>query len=721
MRLIYKLVLVLLVASLVVSVSPSYSATIETVLPIAIYNNNNFTLYNATFHIVLTPSNASFPIDVNTLYVTSDTGNPLYYTVDIPELDIIPYMAIEPGVIGNGYNVRYTTSNPGAGWYSQSYDDSVWNTGYTPIGNYTELYGGFMYKEVFDYGVRGFNLPRTKVNFTNLWVRFNLPGVPSGYTLYRAMLGFVYMNSTFELYVNGTLVANAYPSYNGTLIVSNATLANNIAIVDITKYVLSTPNTLVAIHINTSGLPSSVARIFDVWCTYELIPDYSNYVSIWVKVPEVPAHGYKVVFIHYGVGIPYNYQPYKDTSKVFDYLLTFSSTTLPFTLPADYKIEGSILVHDNPSSNTTVWIPCSHEYNTPLTIQGLFYTTESIPSGDIVFITTNQTSTSNIIVGYNITSPSWYIGILGGGITYMNQYNQVQTPMYSDTSDAVYLGNIFSATFMSDNITISSTDSKLKTNYTYSLNIPIHTSTYVGINIKGYGLIEYIAIYNGTTQNVIVTTKLPPNYVPPNPTIGGSYFNIYLINNTVYVLVSGLKAEKMNITLLRFGLYNSTFVKIVYTGQYAKDLNELVPLRVLVYGDNTTLLANITFNPYNSTSYINNTVSNTYLVNATGYKEVEIQVYTLSGQYVGEYIIKIPEVIPMTGYLSYLSFLIPIGLGIAFSLRGDVKLVGLGFIIYGIVILLLPYIGINIQHVMTLSSISIGIGVVILYVTRGSS
>jgi len=717
----YKPLLVLLIVSLIVSLDASYSATIETVLPVAIYNNNNFTLYNATFHIVLTPSNASFPIDISTLYVTTDTGNPLYYAVDIPELDIVPYIAIEPGVIGNGYSVRYTTSNPGAGWYSQSFDDSSWDIGYTPIGNYTDLYGGFMYKEVFDYGVRGFNLPRTKVNFTNLWVRFNLPNVPSGYTLYRAILGFAYINSTFELYVNGTLVANAYPSYNGTLIVSNATLTNNIAIVDITKYVLSTPNTLVAIHINTSRLPSSVARIFDVWCTYELIPDYSNYVSIWVKVPEIPAHGYKVVFIHYGVGIPYNYQPYKDPSKVFDYLVTFSSTSLPFTLPSDYKVEGSMLVHDNPGTNSTVWIPCKHIYNTPLTIQSIVYSAETIPSGDTVFIVTNLTDTSGIYIGYNITSPSWYVGVLGGGITYFNEFDKLQSPMYSDTSDAVYLGNIYYATFMSYNITISSKDNEVFTNYTYKLTVSIQKSYNIGINIKGYGMIEYIAIYNGTIQNIIVSTKLPPNYVPPNPTIGGSYFNIYLINNTVYVLVSGLKAEKMNVTLLRFGLYNSTFVKIVYTGQYAEELNELVPLRVLVYGDNTTLLANITFNPYNSTSYINNTVSNTYLVNATGHKEVEIQVYTLSGQYVGEYIIKMPEAMPMTGYLSYLSFLIPIGLAIAFSLRGNIKLVGLGFIIYGIIVLILPYIGVNVQHVMTLSSISIGIGVIILFVTRGSS
>jgi len=75
---------------------------------------------------------------------------------------------------------------------------------------------------------------------------------------------------------------------------------------------------------------------------------------IWVKVPQVPANGYTVIYMHYGGDNPYS--SYRDPNKVFLLFDDFTGTTLDSTkwiAVGDYSISGGIItINPNGVTNT---------------------------------------------------------------------------------------------------------------------------------------------------------------------------------------------------------------------------------------------------------------------------------------------------------------------------------------------------------------------------------
>jgi len=663
------ILLTLLVATLVLSLIPAHVySQAETIIPITIYNPEPYTLTNITVHIVLTPSNATFPVNLNTLYVTRDDGSPLPYTYNIPDMDMKIVYAVKPSLFTTGYQVNYTL------------DNTTWSTGYLPIGNYTVQ----NITDILDNGLYSIPSPRTTINYTWIHVRYTFtPPYIQGYKVYRVLLGVITLNGTVESYVNNYKVT---PYLHGILYLYN-----------ITKYVVNGVNTVdIIVNDTSNGM-----RLLDSYVVYYLVPDYSSMLSLWVTVPELKS-GYNVILVHYGaVNV---YPQYNNPRLVFKLYDDFNEITPIISIDNNYTLVDAMLYHKSLSRDLAgLGVQADIGNGEQLVVKTVAVNTNPYDVGLVV----SPTNT----VYFNSTG-SYTLDVGGGGYGFINldgSYTSLKSlPVYEPITLEFYLRPSLAGMIETDPLG----------SYTNQSFIPpstISTARAVAIAFKGYGLAEYLVAYKTPCEKLDITTGYPPNYTPPQPYSSGTYFNVYFYNTTVFVQVSGLQMLKYNTTLIRAGFINSTFIRIVYTGEYAMNSSELVPLKIYVYGDNNTLIYNTTFIPLSSPT---NIVMEYVDINVTGYSTVKIMVYdATTGKYVGEIELKVPEVVLGYGYTSYLAYLIPLALLIAFTVRGSLKGVALGFMLFGIVTLMLQYMGVPVPYPMIVSAVSIFISLVLLWMS----
>lgn len=668
-----KHLLFLILVTVTLALLPLHvSGQTETIIPITIYNDEPYTLSNITVHIVLTPENASFPINLGTLYVTRDDGSPIPYTYNIPDLDMKIVYAVKPSLFTQGYSINYTL------------DNTTWNTGQLPIGNYTvqDVSG------ILDSGLYSIPSPRTQVNYTWIHIRYAFtPPYLQGYRVYRVVLGVITLNGTVEAYINNVSI-NPYP--HGILYLYN-----------ITRYVVNGVNTVDIIVNDTS----SGDRLIDTYIAYYMVPDYNRLLSLWVRIPELKP-GYNVILVHYGaVNI---YPQYNNIQMVFNLYDGFNGITSVLQLNNNYTLTDGVLYHTGLSRDLAgTGIRADIEAGEQLVVDTLVSNTMSTEPYD-TGIAVSPTDT----IYWNSTG-TYTVDIGGGGgygfINIDGAYTTLLSlPLYEPLHVMLVLRNNLLSLVEEDPLE----------SYTNQSFIPQNTVSYiesVALSFNGYGYAEYIAVYKTPAVQPEITLGYPPNYTPPKPYSSGTYFNVYFYNTTVFVQVAGLKMIRYNTTLIRAGFINSSYIRIVYSGEYSTNTSELIPLEVYVYGDNNTLIYNTTFIPLNSPT---NIVMEYVDINVTGYNDITVMVYdAVTGKYIGEITLRVPRAVIGYGYTSYLAYLIPVALLILFTVRGNVKGVATGFIGFAVVTLMLQYMGIPVPYPMIVSAISVFISLVLLWMS----
>ena len=670
----YRTIYIILAISLILSLLPIHTtySQAETIIPITIYNNEPYTLTNITVHVVLTPDNASFPINLDTLYVTMNDGSPLYYTYNVPDLDMKILYAVKPSLFTTGYQVNYTL------------DNTSWNTGLLPIGNYSiqDVSG------ILDNGLYSIPSPRTRVNYTWIHIRyFFTPPYLKGYHEYRVVLGVITLNGTVDVMINNHTIT---PYHSGMLHLYN-----------ITRYTVDGVNTVDIVVNNTSGGD----KLIDTYVAYYMVPDYNDMLSLWIRIPMLRP-GYNVVLIHYGaVNI---YPQYRNTLHVFTVYDGFNEITSLLTLNNNYTLVDGMLYHVGTARDMAgTGITADIEAGEQLVVKTLVINTMSTSPYD-----TGLAVSPTYTIYWNSTG-TYTVDVGGGGgygfINIDGSYTSIESlPVYEPLALMLVLRNNMVSVIERDPLG----------SYTNQSFIPANTISHiesVALVMNGYGCAEYIVVYKEPCTPPEIVIGYPPNYTPPKPYGSGTYFNVYFYNTTVFVQVTGLKMMEYNTTLIRAGFINNTFIRIVYSGEYVSNSSELVPLKIYVYGDNNTLIYNTTFIPLSSPT---NIVMEYVDVNVTGYHNVTIMVYdAVTGKYVGEICLSVPVQVIGYGYTSYLAYLIPVALLILFTVRGSIKGVSLGFLAFGVVTLMLQGMGVPVPYPMIVSAVSIFISLVLLWMS----
>ena len=235
-----------------------------------------------------------------------------------------------------------------------------------------------------------------------------------------------------------------------------------------------------------------------------------------------------------------------------------------------------------------------------------------------------------------------------------------------------------------------------------------------------------VLLCNGSTA--VVQTKYIPLVQQEEPSVRVETDE----NGTVYISFAGLSVYKYVKTQIGIGWYNSSYIYVSYTGLYVDSPEEdLVPVKVELYnGTGDTKVLKYVFNATNFTEMqqtFSGVVFKISYYNVSGFTNITYIVYNMTNasnpSIIYEGVLPPPPTSGLTAiygnaYMSYLASLIPLSLLILFAGRGKPKDVGLGCIIYGIVILLLPYIGIYPAYSTLLFSLSIIIGIIILFFSR---
>lgn len=248
------------------------------------------------------------------------------------------------------------------------------------------------------------------------------------------------------------------------------------------------------------------------------------------------------------------------------------------------------------------------------------------------------------------------------------------------------------------------------------------------MHVRAYILLLMVAGFVVSIVSLPTAVVSAIGYIAPNPT--DVAFNITTDENgTVYIsLVGNMTIYNYSRTTITIGWYNESFIYVSYSGVFINSTSELVPLIVDIYngtGANATL--EYVFNASNPDILPrnNNIVFYRELYNVTGFTNITYTVIdAVNNTVIYTGVLPLPpgaELIKYyhsNAYISWLPTLIPIALLFGFAGRGRVKMVGAGLIVYGIVLMMLPYLGIYPPHLPLLIVFSILFGIIILVMTR---
>ena len=274
------------------------------VVPITVVNNVGKDLINYSLKIELNYTNFEYLEHIashngSDIYFLDSQRNPLYYWIEsatnVSVMTPIPRGDQNPGVYW-----RYTTSTPPSNnWYDPSFDDSSWSEGEVPIGD-TGPY-------------------RTNLDFEHLYARkkFTIPSSLNGISVVSVKYA--------ELRIASDDGADAW--VNGVQVLADSSSTHGYSywdyVINVTQYVQIGDN-VVAIHVYDGGGGNNY---MDAELYVELEYDSLIEVTVYVKVPFIPANNTTTIYMYYGGDNPY--AEYNNVSKVFILYTHFDEPTLP--------------------------------------------------------------------------------------------------------------------------------------------------------------------------------------------------------------------------------------------------------------------------------------------------------------------------------------------------------------------------------------------------------
>jgi len=196
-------------------------------------------------------------------------------------------------------------------------------------------------------------------------------------------------------------------------------------------------------------------------------------------------------------------------------------------------------------------------------------------------------------------------------------------------------------------------------------------------------------------------------------------------NTTViYIEIMNLTVYHFNTTSLSLGMFNESVLIVAYSCLYATSEGECTQLGMDIYGYNTTTneeypLVSVIFNSTTITCYpAQSMCASRVLVDVGNLSKIHVTVYSIpSNAVLVDTDITIPRAPKLTGYLVMLYTLIPLAIIIFFMARGNLKMTGIGAIVAGISMLVLPFIGIYTPYHYIVFVTLIVIGLIIIWVS----
>jgi len=190
---------------------------------------------------------------------------------------------------------------------------------------------------------------------------------------------------------------------------------------------------------------------------------------------------------------------------------------------------------------------------------------------------------------------------------------------------------------------------------------------------------------------------------------------VTVTNTTVYVYFRNVQVVVFNRTYVRMGWLNYTALRIAYSCIFSSSYSsECMPVEVLINGSPVAI-----FEPNSSICNDRLGTCMSYVDTYVGFSTVNVTILEYpSGNLLDSVIIARPTSFVSPSISADIALLVPIALLIAFAGRLTLKGVGLGTIMYGIVVASLGALGIVPSSAYTISIICIVVGAVILYFSR---
>ena len=201
---------------------------------------------------------------------------------------------------------------------------------------------------------------------------------------------------------------------------------------------------------------------------------------------------------------------------------------------------------------------------------------------------------------------------------------------------------------------------------------------------------------------------------------------VNITNNTVFVRFQNLTVINFTTTIINLGWVNTSHLGCAYSCLYSHTPDgECKKLRVQVF-DGTVLKYQADFIPSTNNTILcpdslkgmcyGSAVFNISDFNDTAKVLItDLDTNETSGPYDFVFPYQGPT---LTGYAQYIPILIPFGVLMSLAGRLSMKNVGIGLVIYGLVVPMLTVLGVEITNIMLASSISIILGAVLIWMSN---
>jgi len=215
---------------------------------------------------------------------------------------------------------------------------------------------------------------------------------------------------------------------------------------------------------------------------------------------------------------------------------------------------------------------------------------------------------------------------------------------------------------------------------------------------------------------IILLTVTPVVAQETTTTVTITITNTTTTTTEVRIIIQNVTVFKFNVTSISFGFANRSTLVVSYVCMYEVSYAECTPLTVNIY-NGTTLMYQFNFTDFGSMCTLESVCSCVEYADVSNFTAIHVEVYNANtGQLLSAFDIPIPYAGPqLTGYLQLLYPLITVGVIVGLAARGSMKSISLGFIVAGISLLLLPYIGIYPPNQYALFVFAVIVGIILLW------
>ena len=202
--------------------------------------------------------------------------------------------------------------------------------------------------------------------------------------------------------------------------------------------------------------------------------------------------------------------------------------------------------------------------------------------------------------------------------------------------------------------------------------------------------------------------------------------NVNITNETVYVKFGNLTVINFTTTIINLGWINTTHIGCAYSCLYSHSPDQdCEAIRVQVF-DGTVLKYQADFIPSSNNTQLcppglKGMCVGSAVFNISGFNNTaKVLVINLdTNETKGPYDFAFPYQGPtLSGYAQYIPILVPYGVLMALAGRLGMKNVGIGLVIFGLIVPVMTVLGVDIKNLMLASSISIILGVVLIWMSN---